>query len=169
MFVMPEGYVEVFTLTVGESLCCFATEAERDDALSDWSEREKDEAHRGRILVRYKDWEAAIKEWNDRQRELLKISKVAPKGRETAKKLREDGARPRLLDGLKHLKLDADDSEPVNDLFPLPSFPSLRAKQSQRISIVAHLARADSSNPWTVPGLCSMNETHPERRKRIST
>jgi hypothetical protein len=74
MLVMPEGYVEVFTLTVGESLCCFATEAERDDALSDWSEREKDEAHRGRILVRYKDWEAAIKEWNDRQRELLKIS-----------------------------------------------------------------------------------------------
>ena len=68
MFVMPEGYVEVFTLTVGESLCCFATEAERDDALSDWSEREKDEAHRGRILVLYKDWEAAIKEWNDRQR-----------------------------------------------------------------------------------------------------
>jgi len=55
MFVMPEGYVEVFTLTVGESLCCFATEAERDDALSDWSEREKDEAHRGRILVHYKD------------------------------------------------------------------------------------------------------------------
>ncbi len=58
MFVMPEGYVEVFTLTVGESLCCFATEAERDDALSDWSEREKDEAHRGRILMHYKDWEA---------------------------------------------------------------------------------------------------------------
>jgi hypothetical protein len=87
MFVMPEGYVEVFTLTVGESLCCFATEAERDDALSDWSEREKDEAHRGRILVHYKDWEAAIKEWNDRQRELLKTREVAPKGRETAKKL----------------------------------------------------------------------------------
>ena len=37
MFVVPEGYVGVFTLTVGESLCCFATEAERDDALSDWS------------------------------------------------------------------------------------------------------------------------------------
>ena len=87
MFVMPEGYLEVFTLTVGKSLCCFATEAERDDALNDWSEREKDEAHGGRILVRYKDWEAAIKEWNDRQRELLKISGSGSKGRETAKKL----------------------------------------------------------------------------------
>jgi hypothetical protein len=92
MFVMPEGYVEVFTLTVGESLCCFATEAERDDALSDWSEREKDEAHRGRILVRYKDWEAAIKEWNDRQRELLKISGSGSKRAWDGQKAFEDGA-----------------------------------------------------------------------------
>jgi hypothetical protein len=71
------GYVEVFTLKVGESLCCFATEPERDDALSDWSEREKDKAHRGRILVRYKDWEAAIKEWNDRET-AKKLSRMAP-------------------------------------------------------------------------------------------
>jgi len=79
MFVMPEGYVEVFTLTVGESLCCFPTEAERDDALSDWSEREKDEAHRGRILVHYKDWEAAIKEWPEREMVLIAGARTLPK------------------------------------------------------------------------------------------